>query len=470
MPDYKTTEQLREAGALIGSPAGAIPSPQNATWGRPPSRSGPASWETGANTYGANEAGHSWNTPRPLRRMAEGGRPMPGEPVIVGDGGQPEIFVPDQPGTIVPLPSGLSRPQSGVLELNSPAHGTGWSTGGDVYAGGPKPALVPPIPGPRSIPGATAPPAPAPPPAAPVQIPAPAAIGQPPPPPAAAPQPVQLPRVANILQPADPMEIINQSRDPLREKAHWDRVMRTPSGIRWAQQQDAARAAAAAQQQAEASKFNAEQGTKETHLNAQNQRAQAAILAANERATANINALAERQQTGLQHADTTRRDAEDLAYADAVGRLANLWHAKQLSPEEMIRFEGLQTSKAIEAELKHIMDQRKADAPAKFTEIPDPSKPYAVGSGASPKLYAPQESEIIQVATIDPASGKSLQVPHYIIRDQAGNPKLIPVPIESPPTAGPAPLEASSLTREDVAKLPSNTPIRMSDGTIRYTK
>jgi hypothetical protein len=40
----------------------------------------------------------------PLRQMAGGGRPHKGEPVIVGEKG-PEVFVPDQPGTILPQAS-----------------------------------------------------------------------------------------------------------------------------------------------------------------------------------------------------------------------------------------------------------------------------------------------------------------------------------------------------------------------------
>ena len=39
--------------------------------------------------------------------FAEGGRPSPGQPAIVGEKG-PEVFVPDRPGTIVPNQAGLS--------------------------------------------------------------------------------------------------------------------------------------------------------------------------------------------------------------------------------------------------------------------------------------------------------------------------------------------------------------------------
>jgi hypothetical protein len=34
--------------------------------------------------------------------MGDGGRPYANEPVIVGEQG-PEVFVPDQPGTVVPF-------------------------------------------------------------------------------------------------------------------------------------------------------------------------------------------------------------------------------------------------------------------------------------------------------------------------------------------------------------------------------
>ena len=42
-----------------------------------------------------------------LAFFAEGGRPSPGQPAIVGEKG-PEVFVPDRPGTIVPNQAGLS--------------------------------------------------------------------------------------------------------------------------------------------------------------------------------------------------------------------------------------------------------------------------------------------------------------------------------------------------------------------------
>jgi hypothetical protein len=38
-----------------------------------------------------------------LRPMADGGRPYPAEPVVVGESG-PELFVPDRPGTVLPQP------------------------------------------------------------------------------------------------------------------------------------------------------------------------------------------------------------------------------------------------------------------------------------------------------------------------------------------------------------------------------
>jgi hypothetical protein len=39
--------------------------------------------------------------PPRLHAMADGGRPYPSEPVLVAEEG-PELFVPDQPGTVVP--------------------------------------------------------------------------------------------------------------------------------------------------------------------------------------------------------------------------------------------------------------------------------------------------------------------------------------------------------------------------------
>jgi TP901 family phage tail tape measure protein len=39
---------------------------------------------------------------RQIFKFAKGGRPQPGSPVVVGDGGGPEIFIPDRSGTILP--------------------------------------------------------------------------------------------------------------------------------------------------------------------------------------------------------------------------------------------------------------------------------------------------------------------------------------------------------------------------------
>ena len=45
---------------------------------------------------------------QPMRQMAGGGRPKAGEPVVVGEQG-PEVFVPDQSGTVVPNAEGLAE-------------------------------------------------------------------------------------------------------------------------------------------------------------------------------------------------------------------------------------------------------------------------------------------------------------------------------------------------------------------------
>jgi hypothetical protein len=50
-----------------------------------------------------NYGGDSWTG-----YYAEGGRPEPGQPAVVGEQG-PEVFVPDQPGTIVPNPQTQAR-------------------------------------------------------------------------------------------------------------------------------------------------------------------------------------------------------------------------------------------------------------------------------------------------------------------------------------------------------------------------
>lgn len=67
--------------------------------------SGGASPVFGGSEVGSS-AGRPSTTEAPLlqggmRRFEEGGRPEPGEPAVVGEGG-PEVFVPDQPGTVVP--------------------------------------------------------------------------------------------------------------------------------------------------------------------------------------------------------------------------------------------------------------------------------------------------------------------------------------------------------------------------------
>lgn len=47
-----------------------------------------------------------------LRALAEGGRVRRGEPVIVGEGGRPELFIPDVPGTVVPAGDNAARSSS----------------------------------------------------------------------------------------------------------------------------------------------------------------------------------------------------------------------------------------------------------------------------------------------------------------------------------------------------------------------
>ena len=64
-------------------------------------RASAANASSAATAYGANAAEASFED---AMYMAEGGRPEPGKPVVVGEEG-PETFVPDQAGTVIPNPS-----------------------------------------------------------------------------------------------------------------------------------------------------------------------------------------------------------------------------------------------------------------------------------------------------------------------------------------------------------------------------
>jgi hypothetical protein len=71
---------------------------------------------------------------QPMPAMAQGGQPEPGSPVIVGEHG-PEVFVPNMPGTIVPIPRAhplYGGPNSGLhvdlghFDIPPPGHGGPW--------------------------------------------------------------------------------------------------------------------------------------------------------------------------------------------------------------------------------------------------------------------------------------------------------------------------------------------------------
>ena len=138
-----------------------------------------------------------------------------------------------------------------------------------------------------------------------------------------------------------------------------------------------------------------------------------------------------------------KQAAEDIAYADAVAKVRNRWEAGLITPEEMVRFEGLQTSKAVQAELDHLQKQRdektKAERPPVITDLPT-DRPVAVGGGASPRISDPSgkmKKEIIRVQqVVDNGMGgtKTMDVPHYMEYDEAGKPYLVPVPVGKPGT------------------------------------
>lgn len=152
------------------------------------------------------------------------------------------------------------------------------------------------------------------------------------------------------------------------------------------------------------------------------------------------------QERQKQQAAAEKQFAEDLAYRDAVSKLQNRWQSGQFTPQDMIRFEGLQTSKAIEAELDHLEKQQaektKAERPPVITDLPT-DRPVAVGSGASPRLSIPNgQKEIMkvsQVVTDADGATKRMEVPHYIEHDENGQPYLVPVPIGKPTAPGAAP-------------------------------
>lgn len=287
--------------------------------------------------------------------------------------------------------------------------------------------------------------------------------------------------------PKDPLEKLWD--DPValaRQKQKMGQFIGTPEGARWlTDQQQVQRAAAAAHNEAVA-KFNAEQQSKAADIEAQNWRAQqaneraaATIDAANKRAEQAIQATAKRQQAGFNQADRTKKDAEDTAYADAVGRLRTRWNAGLLTPDEMIRFEGLETSKAIEAELKHIEEQRKLKAPATITELPT-DRPVAVGSGANPRISNPlnkskREIITVQQVVIDPKTqeSKTMQVPHYIEHNPDGTPRLVPVDVgkQQAPQQQPASIPTFKTPAElRAAGLPSGAKFKTADGEIRTVK
>jgi hypothetical protein len=75
---------------------------------------------------------------QPLGQMAGGGHPRANEPIIVGENG-PEVFVPDQPGTVVPqyfeqpypdqahvVPSGAQQIQEAVGGIGERINPTNW--------------------------------------------------------------------------------------------------------------------------------------------------------------------------------------------------------------------------------------------------------------------------------------------------------------------------------------------------------
>lgn len=100
---YETTEELREAGKLIGGAPGTPAENAAPNMGIPPMRTP----RLGMSHQPWEEAGHSWNTNNDgTARYAGGGFPTPGMPAIVGDGGTAETFV--------PLPSWNPRVQDSI--------------------------------------------------------------------------------------------------------------------------------------------------------------------------------------------------------------------------------------------------------------------------------------------------------------------------------------------------------------------
>lgn len=58
-----------------------------------------------------------------MKFFASGGRPTPGQPSVVGDGGEPELFVPDVAGTIIPFSKLKSADSNGGAPIFIDARG-----------------------------------------------------------------------------------------------------------------------------------------------------------------------------------------------------------------------------------------------------------------------------------------------------------------------------------------------------------
>jgi len=247
----------------------------------------------------------------------------------------------------------------------------------------------------------------------------------------------------------------------------WRRdVMATPQGRAMFEAAKGKQSFDLAQGQMEAQKANNSNWEKEQTREATNQRAAATITAGNERAARNLQAIKERAQTSLDRKDLDKKNAADIDYVDSVSRLKARWDAGLLSPQDMIRFEGLQTSKAIEAELKNIEDARKGKGEPEATAAPKQEKPP----------FTPLQSVEIRGklrSIIDDPKQYGALGPER--QDQIWDEYKWHSKNANPTTSGegvqqPQAVDAAPLTREAISALPSGTPIKMPDGSIKYKK
>lgn len=97
-------------------------------------------FDNGSQGYAKPISGGGSGGSRPPKYYAKGGRVSAGQPVVVGDGGRPELFVPDSAGRILPrVPTGGAGPMTTaaatVLRIEAaPGHAGNWLVQGFLAA------------------------------------------------------------------------------------------------------------------------------------------------------------------------------------------------------------------------------------------------------------------------------------------------------------------------------------------------